>query len=91
MGSVVYQSLNLPRDLVEELKIWRQAYMISYGRTVSYGEMIRTMLDNLDSDAPDVVKAMDLLVERHPELEKKIGKYRGDVSDDVLFYQEMGR
>lgn len=39
MGSVVYQSLNLPRDLAEELKIWRQAYMISYGRTVSYGEM----------------------------------------------------
>ena len=77
MGKVVYQSFNLPLDLVEELKIWRQAFMIAYGRTVSYAEMIRTMLDNLDSDEPDIVKAMDMLVDRHPELADKVGKYKG--------------
>ena len=91
MGNIVYQSLNLPRELVEELKIWRQAFMIAYGRTVSYGEMIRTMLDNLDSNEPDIVNAMDMLIERHPELEKRIGKYRGDVSDDDMFDKEANR
>ena len=79
------------RELVEDLKIWRQAFMIAYGRTVSYGEMIRTMLDNLDSNEPDIVNAMDMLIERHPELEKRIGKYRGDVSDDDMFDKEANR
>ena len=82
MQKTVYQSLNLPLALVEELKIWRQAYMIAYGRTVSYAEMIRTMLDHLDSEEPDIVKAMDLLIENHPELAEKVGKYRGCESDD---------
>ena len=82
MGKIVYQSFNLPLDLVEELRIWRQAFMISYGRTVSYAEMIRSMLDNLDSDEPDVVKAMDMLITNHPELTEKVGKYRGAESDD---------
>ena len=83
MSKIVYQSLNLPLDLVEELKIWRQAYMIAYGRTVSYAEMIRTMLDNLDADEPDIVKAMDMLVEHHPELAVKVGKYKGIESEEV--------
>lgn len=82
MGKIVYQSFNLPLDLVEELRIWRQAYMIAYGRTVSYAEMIRSMLDSLDSDEPDIVKAMDMLIETHPELAEKVGKYRGIESEE---------
>ena len=77
-----YQPINLPIDLVEELKIWRQAFMVASGRTVSYGEMIRTMLDHLDADEPDVVEAMDMLTKNHPELAAKVGKYNGAESDD---------
>lgn len=82
MTKIKYQSFNLPVDLVEELKLWRQAYMIAYGRTISYGEMISLMLQGLDALEPDVVKAMDFLVEQHPEFAEKIGKYKGAESDD---------
>lgn len=80
-----YTTFNLPVALVEELKVWRQAYMVAWGRTVSYGEIIRTLLDGLDSMEPDVVKAMDFLVEQHPEFAEKIGKYKGAESDDEEF------
>ncbi len=82
MVKKTYTSFNLPTDLVQELKVWRQAFILSYGRTVSYGEMIRTMLDHLDADEPDVTKSMDMLVKAHPELAEKIGKYKGAESDD---------
>ncbi len=77
-----YTTFNLPVALVEELKVWRQAYMVAWGRTVSYGEIIRTLLDGLDSMEPDVCKAMDMLIERHPELGAKVGRYKGAESDD---------
>ena len=77
-----YTAINLPKALVEELKIWRQAFMIAYGRTVSYGEMIYTMLGHLDADEPDIVQAMDMLITAHPEMAARVGKYRGADSDD---------
>lgn len=82
---VQYKSFNLPTDLVEEIKIWRQAFMIARGQTVSYGEMIREMLDNLKVVSPDVVKAMKMQLEQHPDLAKKVGKYRGSESEDEMF------
>ena len=48
MAKIEYTPLNLPKALVEELKIWRLAFCASYGRTVSYGEMIRSMLDSME-------------------------------------------
>jgi len=77
-----FKSLQLPEALVEELKIWRQAYMISAGRTVSYGEMIRGWIDGLEDSEPDVARAMDMIIEKHPELAEKIGKYKGVESDE---------
>lgn len=84
-----YQPINFPVDLVEELKIWRQAFMIANGRTVSYGEMVRTMLDSLDDTEPDVTKAMDMLIEQHPDLAAKVGKYKGSESEDEMFEREQ--
>lgn len=74
--------MRFPADLVEELKVWRQAYMIAYGRTVSYAEMIRSWLDSLDETEPDVMRAMDMMLQRHPELARVIGKYRGIESEE---------
>ena len=82
MAKKSFKSFNLPADLVDELKIWRQAYMIAAGRTVSYGEMIRGWIDGIDSNEPDVTKAMDMLVENHPEFMEMIGKYKGIESEE---------
>ena len=82
MRKKTYSSFNLPTDLVEELKIWRQAFMIANGRTVSYGEMIRSMLDSLDDSEPDVTKAMDMIIISHPELAVKVGKNKGIKSEE---------
>lgn len=77
MAKTEYTALNLPKKLVEEMKVWRMAFCASYGRPVSYGEMLRGMLDSLEDSEPSVVAEMDRLIEKHPELEKKMGNYRG--------------
>ena len=72
-----YKTLNLPAALVDELKVWQMAFVASYGRQVSYGEMIRGMLDSLEDSDPGVVEELDILVEKHPELMDKMANYRG--------------
>lgn len=90
MAKKGYTTLNLPVPLVEELKVWRQAFMIASGRTVSYAEMIRSLLDGIGETEPDVVSAMDIYVERHPELAVVLGLYRGAESDDDEFAKGEG-
>ena len=76
-----YTTLNLPTALVEELKVWRMAFSTSYGRTVSYGEMLRGMLDSLETTEPGVCEELQRIVEMHPELGEKIGTYAGENKD----------
>lgn len=73
-----YTTLNLPTSLVEELKIWRMAYCSAYGRTVSYSEMLRGMLDTLDKFEPGVVEELERIIEKHPDLGEKVGKFKHD-------------
>ena len=77
MGKNGYTTLNLPTALVEELKVWQRAFNNAYCRSVSYGEMIRGMLDSLEDTEPGVVEELDVLVKKHPELMDKLGNYRG--------------
>ncbi len=72
-----YTTLNLPSALVEELKVWRMAFSNAYGKPVSYGEMLRSMLDSLKDSEPGVVEELDLIVKKHPELLDKLANYRG--------------
>ena len=76
MAKIEYTPLNLPKDLVEELKIWKMAFTAAYGRTVSYGEMLRGMLDSLEDSDPGVVDELDAIITRHPELASKMAEYR---------------
>lgn len=69
MPKIKYTPLNLPKTLVEELKVWRLAFSAAYGKTVSYGEMIRGMLDCLDDTEPAVVNELGRILEKHPELD----------------------
>lgn len=76
MAKIEYTPLNLPKALVEELKIWRLAFCASYGRTVSYGEMIRSMLDSMEDSDPGVLDELGRILEKHPELYEKMAVYR---------------
>ena len=67
-----YTTLNLPTALVEELKIWRMAFNNAYGKSISYGDMLRSMLDSLEDSDPSVVKELEILLEKHPELKEKM-------------------
>ena len=62
------KTITLPTELVEELNIWRMAFNASYGKEVSFGEMIRGMLDSLEVTEPGVVKELERIVEKQPEL-----------------------
>ena len=74
MTKISYTTLNLPTPLVEELKLWRVAFNAAYGKNVSYGFMIRSMLDCLEDTEPAVTEEMDRMLEKHPELAAILGK-----------------
>lgn len=77
-----YTTLNLPTALVDELRVWKMAFTASYGKVVSYAEMIRGMLDSLDDTEPGVVAEMDEILKKHPRLIEKMGNYVNDGSAD---------
>ena len=70
-----YTTLNLPTALVEELKIWRMAFNGAYGRSMSYAEILRSMIDCLPETEPGVVLEMDHLLSQHKELEEQMASY----------------
>lgn len=82
MGTNGYTTLNLPTALVEELKVWRMAFNNAYGKTVSYGEMLRGMLDSMGQIDPSVVDELNTIIKKHPDLEAKMANYRGSVDDN---------
>ena len=83
MAKIEYTPLNLPKTLVEELKVWRLAFCAAYGKTVSYGEMIRGMLDSLEDSDPAVVDELETILKKHPELEDKMVVYRNMPGEDA--------
>lgn len=78
-----YKTLNLPASLVDELLVWKMAFTAAYGKPISYGEMIRGMLDSLEDTEPGVVEELDALVKKHPELLDKLSVYRG-MKDELV-------
>ena len=71
-----YTTLNLPSALVEELRIWHIAFCNAYGKPVTYADMLRGMLVSLEDSDPSVVKELEILLEKHPELKEKMANYR---------------
>ena len=64
-----YTAICLPKTMVEELKLWRKAYMVCYPqKDVSYESMIRGMLDCLELYEPAVYKEFNkMYASLHPE------------------------
>ncbi len=50
----------------------KMAFSMSYGRTVSYAEMIRSMLDSIPQSDPEVSGALEKILEMNPELRGKM-------------------
>lgn len=74
-------SVRTVKDGAGTIRRWYDYY--PYGRTVSYGEMIRGMLDSLEDTDPGVVEELDRMVEKHPELLDKLGEYRRENEPDI--------
>ena len=74
MANNGYTTINLPTELVEELKIWRLAFNAAYGQNVTYAQMLRSMIDSLEETEPAVVEEMDRIAKSHPELQVKLTK-----------------
>ncbi len=67
-----YASINLPKSMIEELKIWKAAFTAAYGAPKTYEEIIRGMLDSLEDTEPAVQEEFCRIVERHPEVKAKM-------------------
>lgn len=78
-----YKTLNLPAALVDELGVWKMAFEASYGKPVSYGEIIRGMIDSLEDTEPGVVEELDWILKRHPELIGKLANYHGAEDEKI--------
>ena len=77
-----YTTLNLPSALVEELKVWRMAFGNAYGKSVTYADMLRGMLDSLEDSDPSVVEELRIIITKHPELQDKLANYRAQDSNN---------
>jgi len=82
MGKSGFTTINLPDAMVEELKIWRMAFTAAYGRSMSYGEMLRSMLDGLPEIEPGVVYEMDHILSVHEDLAAKMTEYLKKQKED---------
>ena len=67
-------TINLSEALVEELKIWKQAFSKSYGRELSYDEVIREFIDCVPETNPDVMEILDTMMAEDPAIAEKIGQ-----------------
>ena len=76
-----YKALNLPVELVEELKAWRLAFNAAYGKNVTYADMLRSMIDSLKDSEPAVFAEMERLVEVHPEIGDRLGRFSFEVQE----------
>lgn len=47
-----FTAMNVPVDLLEQLKSLKKAYLVCYGKSVSYEEMIRSLIDGLQFSDP---------------------------------------
>lgn len=75
-NKVEYTPLNLPKPLVEELKVWRTAYeRANPGSAWSYERIIRGMLDCMDQIAPDVVAELDEMMKENPAILDQMANY----------------
>lgn len=63
--NVKYGSLSLPRETLEDLKLWRQAFCVVRGSNVSFVGMVGEMLEGLRLSNPGVSAEYERIKEIH--------------------------
>ena len=61
--------------MIEELKAGRLAFGACYGRSVSYEEIMRMLLGNIQKTCPEAYKAMADMVKNNEDLKKTMKSY----------------
>lgn len=54
MDKTMYGNLKLPIEVIEEFKDWAAAYRLTYGRDLSYAEVLRQMFASIEEGDPAV-------------------------------------
>ena len=67
-----FVAMNLPRELVEELKVWKTAYSLTYGKSMTYGDIITSLLCGVEKTDPEVYEEMTRMVSAHPDLMNRL-------------------
>lgn len=70
-----YAPINLPKEMIEELKAWRLAFSACYGRSVSYEEIMRKLLNSISQTCPEAYRSMESMVENNAELKNTMKSY----------------
>ena len=70
-----FSAINLPTEIVDELKAWRLAFSACYGRSVSYEEIMRKLLSSIVDTCPEAYKAMGNMVQNNEELKNTMKSY----------------
>jgi len=64
-----YASFNLPKDLIEDIKILKTAFEATTGKRTSYEEIIKGMMSDLQGSSPDVYAMFERIKESRDGLQ----------------------
>ena len=64
-----YASFNLPKDLIEDIKILKTAFEATTGKRTSYEEIIKGMMSDLQGLSPDVYAMFERIKESRDGLQ----------------------
>ena len=64
-----YASFNLPKDLIEDIKILKTAFEATTGKRTSYEEIIKGMMSDLQGASPDVYAMFERIKESRDGLQ----------------------
>lgn len=66
-----FVGINLPVNLVDELKVWKRAFANAYNKNVTYEEMMREMINALKEKNQSVNEEFQNMINKHPELRER--------------------
>lgn len=69
-----YGNLRVPSDVVAEFKDWAAAYRLTYGKDMSYGEVLRQMFAAIELGDPAVHDCYCEAMERRERLNDVMGR-----------------
>lgn len=79
-----YTPLNLPKRLVERLKILKAAYNVTYLANVSYEDIIEGMISDLEKHDPKLFKTYSILLQNYDSSQEDGLQFEENTSIEFL-------